>query len=113
MSYLGEDFPKLGFGLMRLPMLGKEVDLEQMIQMTDLFMGERLPLFRHRLCLRGRHVRKSRQGRAGGPVSRDSFLLASKLAAWEAGNEAEAKQMFWTSLERTNAGYLTSICCTI
>ena len=27
MEYLGKDIPKLGFGLMRLPMLGEEVDL--------------------------------------------------------------------------------------
>ncbi len=29
MSYLGEQIPKLGFGLMRLPMLVSEVDGEQ------------------------------------------------------------------------------------
>ena len=29
MEYLGKDIPKLGFGLMRLPMLGEEVDLDQ------------------------------------------------------------------------------------
>lgn len=29
-KYLGEKIPKLGFGLMRLPMLGNEVDIEQM-----------------------------------------------------------------------------------
>lgn len=28
----------LGFGCMRLPMKGDEVDLEQFIQMTDLFL---------------------------------------------------------------------------
>lgn len=29
---------KLGFGLMRLPMLGDEVDIEQVKQMVDLFL---------------------------------------------------------------------------
>jgi predicted aldo/keto reductase-like oxidoreductase len=29
---------KLGFGLMRLPMLGDKVDIEQTKRMTDLFM---------------------------------------------------------------------------
>ena len=29
MSYLGEDIKKLGFGLMRLPKIGDEIDIEQ------------------------------------------------------------------------------------
>ena len=29
MSYLGKDIKKLGFGLMRLPMNGEKVDIEQ------------------------------------------------------------------------------------
>ena len=28
-GYLGDKTPKLGFGLMRLPMLGDEIDMEQ------------------------------------------------------------------------------------
>ena len=35
MDYLGKEIPKLGFGLMRLPMLGEEVDVEQTKQMVD------------------------------------------------------------------------------
>ena len=36
--YLGEQIPKLGFGLMRLPMAGEEVDIEETKQMVDAFM---------------------------------------------------------------------------
>ena len=28
-KYLGESIKKLGFGLMRLPMLGEEIDMDQ------------------------------------------------------------------------------------
>ena len=38
MSYLGQEIPKLGFGLMRLPMLGEDVDIEQTKQMVDKFL---------------------------------------------------------------------------
>ena len=38
MDYLGKEIPKLGFGLMRLPMLGEEVDVEQTKQMVDKFL---------------------------------------------------------------------------
>jgi predicted aldo/keto reductase-like oxidoreductase len=36
--YLGESIPKLGFGLMRLPMKDEKIDIEQVKEMVDLFM---------------------------------------------------------------------------
>ena len=35
MAYLGEEIKKLGFGLMRLPMKGDAIDLEQTKAMVD------------------------------------------------------------------------------
>ena len=35
-EYLGKDIPKLGFGLMRLPMIGEEVDIAQTCEMTTI-----------------------------------------------------------------------------
>ena len=32
------NIPKLGFGLMRLPMIGEDVDMEQTKQMVDMFL---------------------------------------------------------------------------
>ena len=34
-GYLGDTTPKLGFGLMRLPMIGDEIDMEQVKAMVD------------------------------------------------------------------------------
>ena len=48
MSYLGENIPKLGFGLMRLPQLegeGAGTDIEQVKQMVDAFMEAGLTYF--------------------------------------------------------------------
>ena len=39
MDYLGKEIPKLGFGLMRLPMLGENVDIEQTKVMVDKFLA--------------------------------------------------------------------------
>jgi predicted aldo/keto reductase-like oxidoreductase len=105
MSYLGENIPKLGFGLMRLPMLGKEVDLEQTIRMTDLFLEKGFRYFDTAYGYGGGSSERAAKAALVDRYPRDSFLLATKLPAWAAGNEAEAKQMFWTSLERTGAGY--------
>ncbi len=38
-NYVGKNIPKLGFGLMRLPMLGSEIDTEQVKAMVDRFMA--------------------------------------------------------------------------
>ena len=38
-GYLGDTTPKLGFGLMRLPMIGDEIDMEQTKAMVDTFMA--------------------------------------------------------------------------
>lgn len=42
MTYLGEDVPKLGFGLMRLPHIDnssdKPIDIEKTKEMVDLFL---------------------------------------------------------------------------
>jgi predicted aldo/keto reductase-like oxidoreductase len=41
---------KLGFGLMRLPMLGDTVDIEQTKKMTDLFMRKGFIPFPNKIC---------------------------------------------------------------
>lgn len=45
MAYLGEEIKKLGFGLMRLPKNGEEIDVEQTKQMVDRFMEEGFTYF--------------------------------------------------------------------
>ncbi len=106
MSYLGENIPKLGFGLMRLPMLGEEVDLEQTKQMVDLFLSKGFTYFD---TAYGYLDGKSEEAAKKALVERhprESFQLATKLPAWAGPKDAkEAQDMFWTSLKRTGAGY--------
>ena len=45
MSYLGNEIKKLGFGLMRLPMNGNEIDIEQTKAMVDEFMSKGFTYF--------------------------------------------------------------------
>ena len=44
-KYLGESIKNLGFGLMRLPMLGDEIDIEQTKRMVDTFMAKGFTYF--------------------------------------------------------------------
>jgi predicted aldo/keto reductase-like oxidoreductase len=112
MNYLGKDIPKLGFGLMRLPMLGEQIlmgeqiDIEQTKAMVDKFLAAGFTYFD---TAYGYNSGKSEEAAKIALVDRyprEKFQFATKLPAWAgAKNADEAKQMFFTSLERTGAGY--------
>ena len=106
MAYLGENIPKLGFGLMRLPQKGDQIDVEQTKEMADLFLDSGFTYFD---TAYGYFEGKSEEAAKAAIVDRyprEKFQLATKLPAWAGPNSAEeAKQMFWTSLKRTGAGY--------
>jgi predicted aldo/keto reductase-like oxidoreductase len=121
-NYLGKDIPKLGFGLMRLPMLGdqtlmgEQIDIERTKAMVDKFLAAGFSYFD---TAYGYNNGKSEEAAKTALVDRyprEKFQLATKLPAWAGAKTAdEAKQMFFTSLERTGAGYfdfyLLHNCC--
>ena len=45
MDYLGKEIKKLGFGLMRLPMIGENIDIEQTKIMVDEFISKGFTYF--------------------------------------------------------------------
>ena len=104
-SYLGESIPKLGFGLMRLPMNGKEIDVEQVKAMVDKFLAAGFKYFDTAYGYGDGASERAAKAALVDRYPRDSFFLATKLPAWMAKSEEDAKQMFYTSLERTGAGY--------
>jgi predicted aldo/keto reductase-like oxidoreductase len=106
MDYLGKDIPKLGFGLMRLPMLGEQVDLEQTKTMVDRFLAAGFTYFDTAYGYIGGKSEEAAKLALVDRYPRESYQLATKLPAWAgAKNADEAKQMFFTSLRRTGAGY--------
>ncbi len=106
MAYLGESIGKLGFGLMRLPMQNGEVDQKQTDQMADLFLERGFTYFDTAYgYLDGKSEAAAKKALME-RHPRESFQLATKLPAWAGvSTKEEAEQMFWTSLERTGAGY--------
>lgn len=105
-AYLGEELKKLGFGLMRLPMIGEDVDIEQTKKMVDLFLENGFTYFDTAYGYINGKSEMAAKTCLVDRYPRDQFQLATKLPAWYgAKNAEEAKQMFWTSLERTGAGY--------
>lgn len=106
MSYLGQAIPKLGFGLMRLPMLGEDVDIEQTKQMVDKFLEAGFTYFDTAYGYLGGKSEEAVKTALVDRYPRESFQLATKLPAWAGPTTAEeAKAMLQTSLKRTGAGY--------
>ncbi len=107
-DYLGKDTFKLGFGLMRLPKLadGRTIDVEQVKKMADLFIEAGGTYFDTAYVYDGGGSEIAAREAVVDRYPRDRFTLATKLNASLPGmTEEKAKQQFFTSLERTNAGY--------
>ncbi|NMC56544.1 MAG: 4Fe-4S binding protein [Eubacteriaceae bacterium] len=106
MSYLGENFPKLGFGLMRLPFKDVAIDIEHTSKMVDMFLERGFNYFDTAYGYNNGESEKAIKKALVDRYDRDKFMLTTKLPAWAgAKNKEEAQQMFYTSLERTGAGY--------
>lgn len=106
MAYLGENIPKLGFGFMRLPEIGNEIDIEQTKKMVDLFLSKGFTYFDTAYGYNSGKSEEAIKTTIVDRYPRESFQLATKLPAWSgAKTKEEAQEMFWTSLKRTGAGY--------
>ncbi len=107
MSYLGENIGKLGFGLMRLPLLeGGAIDVEQTKVMVDMFLEKGFTYFDTAYGYSNGKSEEAIKEALVDRYPREKFLLATKLPAWAGAKTAdEAKNMFYTSLKRTGAGY--------
>lgn len=104
MSFFEKEIKKLGFGLMRLPKNGEEIDIEQVKDMVDLYMEAGFTYFDTAWVYNGSEeaIRKALVER----YPRESYQLVTKNAAWIGEKTREfAVSQFETSLERTGAGY--------
>ena len=101
--------PKLGFGMMRLPKMadGKTINVEETKEMVDLFMKAGLKYFDTAYVYDGGESERVTGEALVKRYPRDSFYLATKLNAGvpSVHDEESARQQFYTSLERTGAGY--------
>jgi len=106
-TYLGKEIPKLGFGLMRLPTFEDgTIDIEQLKQMVDEYMANGFYYFDTAYGYHNGESEKAAKVALVDRYPRESYMLATKLPAWAGPQTAEeAKQMLYTSLERTGAGY--------
>lgn len=100
---------KLGFGLMRMPVLDKtneaDVDIEQVKQMVDIFMEKGFTYFDTALMYNGCASEAVAKTVLVDRYPRDRFTLATKLHAAFFDTMEDRDKVFYGQLEKTGAGY--------
>ena len=103
-DYTMDSIKKLGFGLMRLPKIDDQIDIEQTKQMVDMFLEAGFTYFDTAWAYAGSEdaIRRALVER----YPRESYQLATKNAAWiKCETREDALAQFETSLAQTGAGY--------
>ena len=97
--------PKLGFGLMRLPEKDGVIDHEQVCRMVDKYMDAGLNYFDTAYVYHGGKSEVAAREALVKRYDRSSFMLATKLPAWEIKQEADIERLFNEQLERAGVDY--------
>ena len=97
--------PKLGFGLMRLPENDGKIDHEHVCRMVDKYMKAGMNYFDTAYVYHGGRSEVAAREALVKRYPRESFMLATKLPAWEIKKEEDIERIFNEQLERTGAGY--------
>ncbi len=101
-----DKMPKLGFGMMRMPEINGEVDLEQVCRMVDAYMATGMNYFDTAYVYHGGMSERVVKDAIVARYPRESFTIATKLPAWVINSKEDVEKVFNEQLERTGAGYI-------
>ena len=99
------NMPKLGFGLMRLPENDGAIDMEQVCRMVDNYMEMDKRYFDTAYVYHGGKSEVAAREALVKRYPRDSFMLATKLPAWEIKKESDIERIFNEQLKRAGVDY--------
>ena len=97
--------PKLGFGLMRLPEKEGVIDHEQVCHMVDKYMKTGMNYFDTAYIYHGGKSEIAAREALVKRYPRDSFMIATKLPAWELREQADVERIFDDQLKKTGVDY--------
>ncbi len=97
--------PKLGFGLMRLPEKDGEIDIEHVKRMVDKYMKMDFNYFDTAYVYHGGKSEVAAREALVKRYPRDSFMLTTKLPAWEIKEESDIERIFNEQCERAGVDY--------
>ncbi len=97
--------PKLGFGLMRLPEKDGVIDHEHVCRMVDKYMHAGMNYFDTAYIYHGGKSETAAREALVKRYPRESFMIATKLPAWEVKKKEDIERIFNEQLERTGVDY--------
>ncbi len=97
--------PKLGFGLMRLPEKNGVIDHEHVCRMVDKYMEAGMNYFDTAYVYHGGKSEVAAREALVKRYPRDSFMIATKLPAWEIRKPEDVDRLFNEQLERAGVDY--------
>lgn len=96
---------KLGFGLMRLPEKDGAVDIERVKTMVDRYMQAGMNYFDTAYVYHGGKSEVAAREALVKRYPRESFMIATKLPAWEIKQESDIDRIFSEQCERAGVDY--------
>lgn len=99
------NLPKLGFGLMRLPMVNGEIDVPQLCDMIDAYMVSGMNYFDTAYMYCDGRSEKVVKTTLVERYPRNSFWLTTKLPQWMMDSIDDRDRILNDQLQRTGAGY--------
>ena len=97
--------PKLGFGMMRLPEENGEISIDHVCRMVDKYMKAGMNYFDTAYIYHGGNSEVAAREALVKRYPRDSFMLATKLPAWEMKDASDIPRIFNEQLERAGVDY--------
>ena len=96
---------KLGFGLMRLPKIEEEIDIEQVCSMVDRYLEAGMNYFDTAYVYHSGMSEKVVKEAIVSRHPRNSFTVATKLPSWEMKGPEDSDRIFNEQLKKTGAGF--------
>mgnify|MGYP000712483537 CR=1 FL=1 len=107
---------KLGFGMMRLPLLNEEdkksIDKKTVCQMVDTFMERGFTYFDTAYMYHEYESERAVKDVLVTRKDRDSYTLASKLPVMQLKEKEDMERIFDEQREKCGVEYFDIICCT-
>ena len=102
---LGKEISRLGYGGMRFPKNGDEVDMEAAVQLLRKAYEMGINYFDTAMVY---HKGESEKifGKAFEPYPRDSYLIADKMSIWLCSDEEDMKARFYNQLKTLKTDYI-------
>jgi len=97
--------PRLGFGLMRLPEKDGIIDIEQVKHMVDRYIDAGMNYFDTAYVYHGGKSEEAAREALVERYPRDSFMLATKLPAWEIKCAEDVDRIFNEQCRRAGVDY--------